>query len=233
MYGHAGDGNIHTRPLLNPKDADDLRSCRPSWTRSMEVVLDLKGTPSGEHGDGLIRTSYVRSSTATRSTGSSRRSRHAFDPQRHHEPGQEGGERAARAGGLPRNLRYGPDYWTLRAAHAACTSPTASTRARSRSATAAPSARAWWRRPCAPRTSTPCGSTPRPRAKANLLRNIIQGKLDPYDTYETDLCKEVTDYCIECGMCALECPSNVNIPKLMLEAKSKYRAARGGPSRWT
>ena len=29
-------------------------------------------------------------------------------------------------------------------------------------------------------------------------------------------------------MCALECPSNVNIPKLMLEAKSKYRAGRPG-----
>ena len=40
--------------------------------------------------------------------------------------------------------------------------------------------------------------------------------------------KAVTDYCIECGMCAVECPSNVNIPKLMLEAKSKYRAARTG-----
>ena len=38
----------------------------------------------------------------------------------------------------------------------------------------------------------------------------------------------MTDYCIECGMCAVECPSNVNIPKLMLEAKSKYRQAHRG-----
>ena len=34
----------------------------------------------------------------------------------------------------------------------------------------------------------------------------------------------MSDYCIVCGMCAVECPSNVNIPKLMLEAKSRYRA---------
>ena len=33
----------------------------------------------------------------------------------------------------------------------------------------------------------------------------------------------MTDYCIVCGMCAVECPSNVNIPKLMLEARAKYR----------
>ena len=65
-----------------------------------------------------------------------------------------------------------------------------------------------------------------PRAKANLLRNMIQGKLPPYDLYVSDAMHAVTDYCIECGMCAVECPSNVNIPKLMLEAKSKYREAR-------
>ncbi len=70
-----------------------------------------------------------------------------------------------------------------------------------------------------------------PRAKANLLRNIISGKLDPQTTYVADAAKEIDDYCIECGMCALECPSNVNIPKLMLEAKSKYRAGRPGSAR--
>ena len=70
-----------------------------------------------------------------------------------------------------------------------------------------------------------------PRAKANLLRAIITGTLDPASTYGDAATKTVTDYCIECGMCAVECPSNVNIPKLMLEAKSKYREAhRGSPT---
>ena len=70
-----------------------------------------------------------------------------------------------------------------------------------------------------------------PRAKANLLRAIITGALDPASTYGEAATKTVTDYCIECGMCAVECPSNVNIPKLMLEAKSKYREAhRGSPT---
>jgi Fe-S oxidoreductase len=69
-----------------------------------------------------------------------------------------------------------------------------------------------------------------PRAKANLLRSVISGALDPASTYGLAATKAVTDYCIVCGMCAVECPSNVNIPKLMLEAKSKYREAhRGDP----
>ena len=63
-----------------------------------------------------------------------------------------------------------------------------------------------------------------------MLRAIITGRLDPYSTYGAAAMKSVTDWCIECGMCAVECPSNVNIPKLMLEAKSKYREAhRGSP----
>ena len=64
-----------------------------------------------------------------------------------------------------------------------------------------------------------------PRAKANLLRSIITGALDPVSAYGLAATKAVTDYCIECGMCAVECPSKVNIPKLMLEAKSRYREA--------
>ena len=71
------------------------------------------------------------------------------------------------------------------------------------------SARAQWEPACAPPSATR-----REHAAAgqgNLLRNIIQGKLHPYEAYAEDTFKSVVDYCIECGMCAVECPSNVNI----------------------
>jgi Fe-S oxidoreductase len=79
-----------------------------------------------------------------------------------------------------------------------------------------------------------------PRAKANLLRLVISGALggdrpsharghlyQRRAANEVDrLVKQVTDYCIGCGMCAVECPSKVNIPKLVLEAKSRHRERR-------
>jgi len=63
-----------------------------------------------------------------------------------------------------------------------------------------------------------------------MLRHVITGGLDPASVYGSEALKTVSDYCIVCGMCAVECPSNVNIPKLMLEAKSRYRAEHRGAS---
>jgi Fe-S oxidoreductase len=64
-----------------------------------------------------------------------------------------------------------------------------------------------------------------PRAKANLLRAAVSGVLDPEGVGEKRAAKAVLDFCIGCGMCAVECPSGVNIPKLVLEARSRYRLA--------
>ena len=60
MYGHAGDGNIHTRPILDLKSAADLELMQTILDETVELVLGLKGTPSGEHGDGIVRSPYVR-----------------------------------------------------------------------------------------------------------------------------------------------------------------------------
>src|SRR5262249_40972021 len=39
--------------------------------------------------------------------------------------------------------------------------------------------------------------------------------------------REVADLCVNCKMCAIECPGRANIPKLMLEAKSANHALSG------
>jgi Fe-S oxidoreductase len=65
-----------------------------------------------------------------------------------------------------------------------------------------------------------------PRAKANLVRGIVSGDL-PRDVLLQDACKEVADLCVHCHMCRLECPANVDIPKLMLEAKAAYVRTNG------
>ena len=222
MYGHAGDGNIHTRPVLDLKQSSDLAVMQKMMDEVMDYVLEIRGTPSGEHGDGLIRSPYVRRVYGDEVYDVFRSIKSTFDPSGIFNPDKKI-VNEAESGGVGRNLRYGPAYWTfdqptlllfpdgeyereIEKCHGCgqCKSAVGTSMCPTFKAT---------RREHAS-----------PRAKANLLRNIIQGKLHPYDTYAEDAFKNVIDYCIECGMCAVECPSNVNIPKLMLEAKSKYRS---------
>jgi FAD/FMN-containing dehydrogenase/Fe-S oxidoreductase len=223
MVGHVGDGNIHTRPVLSPRDPHDALTMRRIYDEVSAYVLSIHGTMAGEHGDGLIHTPRLREMYGDEIYGLFTRIKTAFDPQGVLNPGKKVGPQGT-SDTLFHCVRYGADYQTLpqkpllrfsergyeseiERCHgcAACKSTVVTTMCPTYKAT---------RREHAS-----------PRAKANLLRAVITGGLDPEGTYGLDSFKTVTDYCIECGMCAVECPSSVDIPKLMLEAKSKYRAA--------
>jgi ferredoxin len=65
-----------------------------------------------------------------------------------------------------------------------------------------------------------------PRAKANLMRRLLQPDADP-TRLASDEVRAVADLCVNCKMCAVECPAHVNIPRLMLEAKAANTAQHG------
>lgn len=53
VWGHAGDGNLHIRPIINTKSEDDFKKLEPLSRDIYKLVASLKGTASGEHGDGI------------------------------------------------------------------------------------------------------------------------------------------------------------------------------------
>ncbi|MDR0611547.1 MAG: FAD-binding protein [Planctomycetaceae bacterium] len=65
-----------------------------------------------------------------------------------------------------------------------------------------------------------------PRAKANLLRGVLEGELE-LEMLTQDKAKEIADYCIQCGMCRIECPAEVDVSNLAFRCKSAYVAAHG------
>lgn len=226
MYGHVGDGNIHTRPLLNPKDAADLRTMERLYEEVSAYVLGMGGTMSGEHGDGLLRTPHIRRMYGDDLYHLFADIKQAFDPQGILNPGKKVGPQDD-TGSLRRALRYGTEYRTISRPTVLAFEPGEYEREIEKChgcaqcktltvGTMCPMYRATRREQASP------------RAKANLLRHIISGGLDPDSTYGAQTLKTVTDYCVVCGMCAVECPSGVNIPTLMLEAKSRYRSLHRG-----
>ncbi len=223
MVGHVGDGNLHTRPVLDPKDSADACLMDKLYSEISAYVLSVRGTMSGEHGDGLVNTPHLQEMYGEEIYTFFTRIKNAFDPRNVMNPGKKVGPQEP-SGTLFHDARYGPGYTTLPQRTLLHFAPRGYEGEIERCHGCALCKSALTTTMC-PTYKATRREHASPRAKANLLRGIITGALDPQSTYALAATKAVTDYCIECGMCAVECPSNVNIPKLMLEAKSRYREA--------
>ncbi len=70
------------------------------------------------------------------------------------------------------------------------------------------------------------GEEASPRAKANLLRGVITGALDPEHLESVEM-KQIADLCFNCHQCRMECPASVDIPKLVQEIKAQHVAGHG------
>ncbi|MEM4377499.1 MAG: FAD-binding oxidoreductase [Candidatus Nitrosotenuis sp.] len=57
MYGHAGNGNIHIRLAMKKSDKSTIKKIAKIF---FSRVIQLGGTITGEHGDGIARTDYVK-----------------------------------------------------------------------------------------------------------------------------------------------------------------------------
>lgn len=59
IYGHAGDGNLHVRPIIDTNSASQIRLMDSLANQIFAKVIKLGGTITGEHGDGLARVKYI------------------------------------------------------------------------------------------------------------------------------------------------------------------------------
>ncbi len=217
IYGHIAKGLMHTRPLLDLKDPRDLDLLKPIADGVYDLVDSLGGTVSGEHGDGRLRSAYVKRKYPA-IYDLFVRTKQLLDPQGVFNPEIKLRDDPAQ---MTRHLRYGREYrsraagplrlnWSgafieeVERCHGCskCTTITTATR-------------------MCPVYKFTRDEDAAPKAKANVLRALISGAVAPKGLYRKSL-RRVMAQCINCGSCHLECPSNVNIPKLAMEAKAQY-----------
>ena len=67
-----------------------------------------------------------------------------------------------------------------------------------------------------------------PRAKANVVRRMMSGR-QGQGAFSSDELIEIMDTCFNCKLCHDDCPSNVNIPKIVQEAKARHYQSHGLP----
>lgn len=59
IAGHIGDANFHIIPLMNMKDPAQRREIIDLQPKVYEIVAKYRGSITGEHNDGIVRTPYL------------------------------------------------------------------------------------------------------------------------------------------------------------------------------
>ncbi|HEY7508443.1 MAG TPA: FAD-binding oxidoreductase [Nitrososphaera sp.] len=89
MYGHVGDGNMHTRPLVDTSSKAESKMIGALASRVFSQVIASGGTITGEHGDGLARVGYIEQMYGSRMTALFRDVKRLFDPECLLNPGKK------------------------------------------------------------------------------------------------------------------------------------------------
>lgn len=227
VYAHAASGQIHMRPFLSaPQDADGERI--ESLARELyQIVFHLRGTISGEHGDGLARTAFLQSQYGPLYKVF-QQVKDLFDPHNLMNPGKIISDDPHL---IRRHFRTVPDEtprqetvdtvelqlrWTGDSAEQAVMRCNGCGQCRTQEP---------HRRMC-PFFRIEPEEEASPRSKANLLRDYLTGRLAAND-FNSEEMKQVANLCFNCKQCQLECPSQVDIPKMMIETRASYVQTNG------
>jgi Fe-S oxidoreductase/FAD/FMN-containing dehydrogenase len=227
MYAHASEGCLHVRPVLNLKLDKDVKAMRAIAEEAFAMVREYKGSHSGEHGDGIVRSEFHEAMFGERIVADFREVKHRFDPGNVLNPGRivdppDMDDRTL--------FRYPPDYrvadlktaldWSawpgagggFQGAVEMCNNNGACRKLEG--GVMCPSFRA---------TRDEKDVT---RGRANTLRLAISGQLGP-DALASDAMMETMKLCVSCKACRHECPTGVDMAKMKIEVLAA-RVARHG-----
>ena len=228
-YAHASVGCLHVRPVLNLKLDKDVKTMRQIAEECFDLVARYKGSHSGEHGDGLVRSEFHEKMFGARMVANFAEVKQRFDPQGLFNPGKivDAPKMDDR-----RLFRYGPDYnapeiktaldwsdWTgsgggFQGAIEMCNNNGACRKLKG--GVMCPSYRV---------TRKEQDLT---RGRANTLRLAITGQLGP-DALTSDEMAETMKLCVSCKGCKRECPTGVDMARMKIEVMSA-RAQKHGIS---
>src|SRR5258708_12140019 len=107
IYAHASVGCLHVRPVINLKTEQGVRKFETIAQAVADLVLEFGGALSGEHGDGFVRSPFMRQMFGPVIYEAFREIKRTFDPLGILNPGK-----IVDAPPLTSNLRFGAGYKT-------------------------------------------------------------------------------------------------------------------------
>ena len=218
LFGHAGDGELHVRPDLDLHDPKELRKMQRIAEEVFTLAWSLGGSISGEHADGLVRSAYIRRQFGDAYYEVLRSLKAVFDPAGLLNPGKIlnddpdvmiknlRAQRRVEPERVRGGLLFGDEELELELEQCygcgVCLNRDPGLRM-------CPVYRAM---------GEEMGSS---RAKANLLHVWATGQLSDEEARSPEF-RKFLDLCVNCKACARECPSGVDVSRLMAMARAQY-----------
>ena len=218
FYAHASVGTLHVRPVLNMKTEEDVKNMKSIAEEAFALVKQYKGSHSGEHGDGIVRSEFHEMMFGKKIVSAFEEIKDTFDPKGLLNPGKivrpfKSDDRSL--------MRYKPGYkaenitthydWSawgqFSDAVEMCNNNGACRKLDS--GVMCPSYRV---------TKEEKDLV---RGRANTLRLALSNQL-PEGSFASKEMFETMELCVSCKACQRECPMSVDIAKMKSEFLSHY-----------
>jgi FAD/FMN-containing dehydrogenase/Fe-S oxidoreductase len=227
-YAHASVGCLHVRPVLNMKDPTDVATMRTVAEEAFSLVREYKGSHSGEHGDGLVRSEFHEQMFGSRIVRAFETVKDAFDPIGLLNPN--------RITHPPRMndrtlFRYGPGYgpisdFTPKLDWSDHPGPMGGMLGAVEMCNNNGTCRGFDSGVMCPSYRVTRDETHLTRGRANTLRLALTGQLGA-DAMTSDPMADAMALCVSCKACKRECPTGVDMAKMKIEVLAA-RAERHG-----
>jgi FAD/FMN-containing dehydrogenase/Fe-S oxidoreductase len=224
LYGHFGQGCVHTRLSFDLKTAEGIRRFRAFVGEAADLVIKEGGSLSGEHGDGQARGELLARMYSPELIGAFAEFKSIRDPEWKMNPGKVIApfrmDENLRLGThfnlptLPTHFRFPTDHYSFSEATERCVG--AGVCRRIHSGTMCPSYMV---------TREEMHST---RGRARMLNEMVRGETIK-DGWRSKEVKEALDLCLSCKGCRGECPVQVDMASYKSEFLSHYYHARLRP----
>jgi FAD/FMN-containing dehydrogenase/Fe-S oxidoreductase len=227
-YAHASVGCLHVRPVLNMKDPTDVATMRAVAEETFALVREYKGSHSGEHGDGLVRSEFHEQMFGPRIVRAFEAVKDAFDPNGLLNP-----NRIIRPPRMDdRTLfRYGPGYGAVsdfvpKLDWSDHPGPLGGMLGAVEMCNNNGTCRGFDAGVMCPSYRVTRDETHLTRGRANTLRLALTGQLGA-EAMASDIMTDAMALCVSCKACKRECPTGVDMAKMKIEV-SAARAERHG-----
>jgi FAD/FMN-containing dehydrogenase/Fe-S oxidoreductase len=226
LYGHFGQGCIHTRIDFGLKNAEGIKQYLKFTDKAADLVIHYGGSLSGEHGDGQSRGELLVKMFGPELVEAFEKFKAIWDPDWKMNPGK-----VVRPYRRDENLRYGeryePPQWPTKFEYPKDRNsfPYAIERCvgvgqcrRHEGGTMCPSYMV---------TREEKHST---RGRARLLWEMLNGEVIGKNGWHDDHVLEALDLCLSCKGCKADCPVNVDMATYKAEFLSHYYRGRVRPT---